>query len=394
MGGPDWKYGSLPENASLLRDGSTFNVGTVRIDVLHTPGHTPEHLTFLITDTPTADTPVGAITGDFIFVGDVGRPDLLEKAAGVAGTKEVAARQLFHSIQKFKSNPDYLQLWPGHGAGSACGKALGAMPSSTLGYERLFNWGLSEENEDAFVRHVLSGQPDPPAYFAVMKRINRDGPPAKPEVPPPDIHLPELALRFKQGALVVDTRSSAEFAKRHAASSINIPYAKSFPTYAGTVLPYDRDVYLIVAEGNADAVIDDLSLIGIDRVGGVYSMRSIDELATVGIALQSTGQISSETLSDRMSQNGQVVLDVRGSDEWEHGHIPGAIHIPLGSLESRVNELPQNGEIAVHCQGGTRSSIGASILQKHGIGAVNLTGGFAEWERSGKPVEKSEEPQH
>jgi hydroxyacylglutathione hydrolase len=394
MGGRDWKYESLPDDADLLRDGSTINIGRVRIDVMHTPGHTPEHLTFLVTDCATADAPVGALTGDFIFVGDVGRPDLLERAAGIAGTKENSARDLFHSIQRFKSLPDYLQLWPGHGAGSACGKALGAMPSSTLGYERLFNWGLAEQNEDAFVRQVLSGQPDPPAYFAIMKRINRDGPPAKPEVPPPDIHAPEIALRLKQGAPVIDTRSASDFAARHAASSINIPYTKSFLTYAGAILPYDHDLFLIVDQGNADQVIDDLALIGIDRIGGVYSPRSIDDLASVGVAFQATPAITTDTLRDRMAKNGQVVLDVRGSDEWEHGHIPGAIHIPLGSLASRIHELPSSDEIAVHCQGGTRSAIAASILQKHGIGAANLTGGFTEWEASGGAVESSEEPQH
>src|SRR6476620_12512130 len=144
MGGNDWKYGAIDDGTDLLHDGSAFDVGCVRIDVMHTPGHTPEHVVFLVTDTATADAPIGAVTGDFIFVGDVGRPDLLEKAAGVAGTKEAAARDLFQSLQRFKSLPDYLQLWPGHGAGSACGKALGAMPSSTLGYEKLFKWDLAE----------------------------------------------------------------------------------------------------------------------------------------------------------------------------------------------------------------------------------------------------------
>lgn len=394
MGRNDWSYRHLESGTDLLKDGSSFSVGTVRIDVLHTPGHTPEHLTFLVTDSATASVPVGALTGDFIFVGDVGRPDLLERAAGVSGTKVAAARDLFRSLQKFKAYPDYLQIWPGHGAGSACGKALGAMPSSTLGYEKLFNWALAETSEDDFVRAVLSGQPDPPAYFAVMKRVNRDGPPARPELPPPDIYPRELAAKLKEGALIVDTRPASDFAGRHAASSINIPYVKSFLSYAGSILPYDRDVYVIAAEESAEKIIDDLALIGIDRVSGVYSMRSIDDLAAVGIPLQSTSKITPHGLRDQLSRDGQVVLDVRGSDEWAHGHIPGAIHIPLGSLQSRVGELPRNGDIAVHCQGGTRSAIAASILQKNGIGAVNVEGGFREWEKSGGPVERSEEPQH
>jgi hydroxyacylglutathione hydrolase len=138
-----WKYAFVnAAGATLLRGGDTFMVGNIRIDVLHTPGHTPEHLSFLITDTLATSEPMGAVTGDFLFVGDVGRPDLLERAAGIAGTMETGARTLFQSLQRFKSLPDYLQIWPGHGAGSACGKALGAVPTSTLGYERIVNWGL------------------------------------------------------------------------------------------------------------------------------------------------------------------------------------------------------------------------------------------------------------
>ncbi len=388
MGGADWKYSETGNDADMLRDGSSFMVGRVRIDVLHTPGHTPEHLTFLVTDCATANAPIGALTGDFIFVGDVGRPDLLERAAGIAGTKETAARDLFRSLQRFKTLPDYLQLWPGHGAGSACGKALGAMPSSTLGYERLFNWGLAENDEESFVRQVLSGQPDPPAYFAMMKRINRDGPPAKPDIPPADITARELASELAHGALVIDTRLGADFARKHASGSINIPYTKSFLTYSGSILPYDRELYLIAGNDNADSIIDDLALIGIDRIGGVYSCRSIDELASAGVAMESTPQLTTDELKDRLSRNGQIVVDVRGSDEWDHGHIPGAIHIPLGSLESRLDEIPGSGEIAVHCQGGTRSAIAASILQKNGIAVANVTGGFREWEQSGGQIER------
>ena len=389
MGGEGWSYRGIDETTDMLRDGSSFMVGCVRIDVLHTPGHTPEHLTFLVTDCAAANVPVGALTGDFIFVGDVGRPDLLERAAGVAGTKESAAHDLFRSLQRFKSHPDYLQIWPGHGAGSACGKALGAMPSSTLGYERLFNWALAEVNEESFVKRVLEGQPDPPKYFAVMKRMNRDGPPALPDEPASDIYARDVAAVLARGDLVIDTRREAEFAEKHAASSINIPYTKSFLTYSGTVLPYDRELYLIAGDNNADSIIDDLALIGIDKIAGVYSSRSMDELAAAGIRMESTGHISAEDLQERLAKNGQVVVDVRGNDEWDHGHIPGAMHIPLGSLESRLEEIPRNGEIAVHCQGGTRSSIAASILQRNGMAVTNLEGGFGEWEQKGGKTERS-----
>ena len=166
-GDENWKYAFAEEaGAVLLRDGDTLMVGNIRIEVLHTPGHTPEHLIFLVTDTAEADKPMGAITGDFVFVGDVGRPDLLEKAAGVEGSTDAAARTLFRSLEKFKEQPDYLQVWPGHGAGSACGKRLSSVPQSTVGYERMFNWAFSIEDEDEFVRTVLAEQPEPPKYFA------------------------------------------------------------------------------------------------------------------------------------------------------------------------------------------------------------------------------------
>ncbi|MCE2803269.1 MAG: MBL fold metallo-hydrolase, partial [Gemmatimonadetes bacterium] len=176
-GGPDWQYAFAKEaGAVLVHDGDIITVGNITIEVMHTPGHTPEHLSFLVTDTAAANEPIGIATGDFVFVGDVGRPDLLEKAAGVANTMAAGARQLYQSLERFRALPDFVQVWPGHGAGSACGKSLGAIPTSTVGYEKRFNWGVGTTSETAFIAGVLEGQPEPPLYFAEMKRINRDGP--------------------------------------------------------------------------------------------------------------------------------------------------------------------------------------------------------------------------
>jgi len=176
-GDAEWKYAyAAGAKARLLKDGDSFMVGNVRIEALHTPGHTPEHLSFLVTDMPAAAGPWGILTGDFVFVGDVGRPDLLERAAGVGGTMDAAARTLFRSLQRFKLQPDWLQIWPGHGAGSACGKGLSAIPHSTVGYERRFNWAFGVNDEAEFGRMVLAGQPEPPKYFGIMKRLNREGP--------------------------------------------------------------------------------------------------------------------------------------------------------------------------------------------------------------------------
>ncbi|MDO8666097.1 MAG: MBL fold metallo-hydrolase, partial [Gemmatimonadales bacterium] len=249
-GGPDWQYAFAKEaNAVILKDGDTFKVGNVVVKALHTPGHTPEHLSFAITDGASTDRPMGVFTGDFIFVGDVGRPDLLERAAKFAGTMEAAARQLYASLQRFKKLPDYLQLWPAHGAGSACGKALGAVPQTTLGYERFANWGLTTEGEDDFVRDVLEGQPEPPAYFATMKRLNRDGPAMLGGFKHPE-RLPGGALAdlVAQGAVVVDVRGTAAFAKGFVPGTINIPLSSSFPTYAGSLLSYEKPVYLLSDE--------------------------------------------------------------------------------------------------------------------------------------------------
>ncbi|HET8762592.1 MAG TPA: MBL fold metallo-hydrolase, partial [Gemmatimonadales bacterium] len=228
-GGADWQYRFARDaDATLLHDGDSFMVGNLRFDVLHTPGHTPEHLTFIVTDTPATLRPMGAFTGDFIFVGDVGRPDLLERAAHVEGTMDASARQLFRSLRRFAEQPDYLQLWPGHGAGSACGKALGAVPQTTLGYERVVNWAFGITDEDEFVRAVLAGQPEPPAYFAEMKRVNRDGPAILGAWPdPPTLDPASLRDVLASGGLVVDLRPAAAFAAGHVPGTLNIPLNKS-----------------------------------------------------------------------------------------------------------------------------------------------------------------------
>ncbi|MCH7944476.1 MAG: MBL fold metallo-hydrolase, partial [Armatimonadetes bacterium] len=176
-GTEEWKYAFADDpKATLVKDGDSVRIGNVRLDVLASPGHTPEHISFILTDEAAADQPLGAFTGDFVFVGDVGRPDLLERAANIKGTMEPGARQLFDSIQKFRSFDDGLIIWPAHGAGSACGKSLGGVPVSSLGYEKLSNWALKIDDEQEFVDEVLSGQPELPKYFAMMKKLNKEGP--------------------------------------------------------------------------------------------------------------------------------------------------------------------------------------------------------------------------
>jgi hydroxyacylglutathione hydrolase len=395
-GDDDWRYLHAEEDgARLLKNGDTFDVGTVRVEARHTPGHTPEHLSFLVTDTRGADRPMGIFTGDFVFAGDVGRPDLLERAARVAGTMEAAARMLFAALQEFKRLPDYLQVWPGHGAGSACGKSLTAMPQSTVGYELRFNWAFAVAKEDEFVSLVLAGQPDPPKYFAEMKRVNRDGPRvlggfSKPERVDP-AGLREVVA---SGAIVLDTRPTADHAAGHVPRTINIPFNSSFTTRAGWLVPYGRDIYLIVgerAEEAADvaaAAARDLSLIGLDRVIGYFDATALAEAGP----LEKVPQMNTAELAERLGGDGSptvTVLDVRERGEWEAGHIAGAVNVPLGHLTDRVAELERDRQLVLHCQSGGRSSVAASVLRAHGFtNVINLSDGFTGWQRRGLPVER------
>ncbi len=391
-GGKDWRYDyARSAGAVLLHDGDELLVGSVRLRALHTPGHTPEHLAFLVTDGAAATEPIGAVTGDFVFVGDVGRPDLLERAAYLAGTMEQASRTLFRSLQRFKSRPDYLQVWPGHGAGSACGKGLSAVPHSTVGYERRFNWAFAVEEEDEFVRLVLAGQPEPPAYFGRMKRVNREGPPVLGALPHPAWlaagRLPDL---IAEGATVIDIRSPAEYAAGHVPGTVNLPLNRSFTLWAGSLLSYERDLYLLTggwANPAADAARE-LALIGLDRVVGSFGPEALAAWTSTGRPLQRIGSVSAAETAD-LAHRGAAVLDVRSGAEWAAGRIPGAEHVPLGSLPERLGELPAGRPVIVHCQGGGRSAIAASLLAAKGIeGVVNLAGGFAEWRASGLPVER------
>jgi hydroxyacylglutathione hydrolase len=369
----------LPDS---LADGQSIRVGNVRLDVMHTPGHTPEHVIFIVTDSRAAR-PWAALTGDFLFVGDVGRPDLLERAARVQGTAESGARALFASLRRFRALPMDLQIWPGHGAGSACGKALGAMPSTTFGYELATNWAFKMDDEETFVRAVLSGQPDPPRYFAIMKRVNRDGGPGAASTLPRPPRMPDAALGplLEAKATIVDLRRAEAYAAGHVPGTINIPLTRSFPTWAGSVLPYDADIYLIGDDERATIeATHDLALIGLDRVAGRFTRQVIDRWRDAGGAIGTVSEIDARGLADALGAGTVVVLDVRDESEWDTGHLAQAMHLPLATLASRLNEVPRGRPIVVHCQAGSRSAIATSLLTASGIADVrNMTGGIAAW---------------
>ena len=393
-GDANWKYAYAREaRAVLIHHGDTFKVGNVKVEVVHTPGHTPEHVSFLITDTAAATEPIALVTGDFVFVGDVGRPDLLERAAKFEGTMENAARTLFRSLQWFRTLPDWLQIWPGHGAGSACGKGLSAIPHSTVGYERRFNWAFAIHDEDEFVEAVLAGQPEPPRYFAEMKRINKEGPALLHGFHRPE-HLPASRLRaaLASGQLVVDTRHAGDFAAEHIPGTINVELNRSFTTWAGWLVPYDRDFHLIVDDRQIHAIdeaVRDLAMIGLDRVTGFFGSEAVEQWAAAGGQIAATPQITPTQLAARLSRRDVDVVDVRGRAEWEAGHLPRVANIPLGYLADRLDELPRDKTLVLQCQGGARSAIAASLLRARGFdNVVNLIGGFAAWQSAGLPVER------
>ncbi|HEV8446278.1 MAG TPA: rhodanese-like domain-containing protein [Gemmatimonadaceae bacterium] len=387
-GGADWQYAfAAAEGARLLHDGDRFDVGTLSVSVIHTPGHTPEHVSLVVTDTAAAPIPVGMFSGDFLFAGDVGRPDLLERAAKAGGTMEPMARRLYRSLHAIDSLPAHLQVWPGHGPGSACGKALGAIPSTTLGYERLANWAFQAASEEDFVRAVLAGQPEPPRYFARMKSLNRDGPPAM----PPRGELSELGVDDLRRALasnvVIDARPSAEFAQSHIPGSMSIPFGTSFATWAGTLIGPAQDIVLLADEPtrveNARRM---LALIGFDRVVGWAGRAARSEWA----ATDRLANVEQVDLADVTTANHRTVIDVRGAAEWDAGHIPNARHLFLGDLPNASDDLPRDLPIAIHCQGGTRASIAASMLQAKGFTNVaTLKGGMDAWTAARFPVERS-----
>lgn len=359
-GGEDWSYRWAAERTTLLGDGDAFSIGGIRVRALHTPGHTPEHLSFEITDAG-RDEPIGVLTGDFVFVGDLGRPDLLESAAGVAGAMEPSARRLHASTLKFLEGADHLQLWPGHGAGSACGKALGAIPQSTLGYERRHSpaIGAALASESAFVDYILDGQPAPPLYFARMKRLNRDGAPLLGELPVPR----ESPLRGE--ASVIDTRPRRAWLEGHAPGAIHAPFDRSFPTIVGSYVDPESELQLVIEPSAVEQAVRALVRIGYDRVASYVAPQEAPAggRATTAISFDELAALERPT-----------VLDVRGAGEYAAGHLDGALHIPHTRLAARLDELPRGERIHVHCRSGARAAAATSLLEREGFDVVLVDG--------------------
>lgn len=364
-GSDDWRYGFLSDAMVVqLRSGDVIQVGKVELQAIHTPGHTPEHLSFLMTDAAASSQPLGAFTGDFIFAGEVGRPDLMEKVLDREGSARSAASLLYDSIQKFSTMAAYLLIWPGHGAGSACGKSLGGAPVSSLGYEKLVNWAFQARDRENFIDQVLEGQPAPPRYFAFAKKANQQGPAPAPTKAIEPLHLPDLQRALSPDALLLDVRDAQTFASSCVAGAINIPLGKVFLKWVGQLFAPDKPIFLICDSGvQAEMAKSQLQLIGFDIVIGWFQASELPQTTLSRINV------------DQMPAR-HIVLDVRMPDEFQRGHIEGAINIPLPELTERLHSLPNDKAIVVHCQGGARSAIAASVLKKHGYDVSDLFGGY------------------
>ncbi len=374
-GGEEWRY-RWPDSAGydvqLLRDGDTFLVGMIEIRAIHTPGHTPEHLSYLVTDTGGgAEEPIGLASGDFVFVGDLGRPDLLESAAGEEGAMRPAAQKLYQSVQEFAGFPDFLQVWPGHGAGSACGKALGAVPVSTVGYELRHNSSIAaaREGRQFFVSSILQGQPEPPLYFARMKTENREGPALLEALPRPRRTTPEKIseLSALSAAVVVDTRENRnEFMSGHFPGSIYAPLNSSFATVTGSLLDPSSPLILIIDEDKLDDAVRVLVRIGLDLVEGYATPSALETW------LKESGAASIPTLQFPEAlelSNGPdwMILDVRGISEYQDGHIEGAFNIAHTRLKARLGEIKRQKKLIVHCLSGARAAVASSFLAREGF---------------------------
>ncbi|MGM9471497.1 MBL fold metallo-hydrolase [Pseudarthrobacter sp. YS3] len=374
-GGPDWQYGFDGER---LFDGDRITLGNITIQAVHTPGHTPEHLSFLVTDGAFSDQPGYLLSGDFVFSGDLGRPDLLDEAAGGIDTRFAGAKQLFASLRdKFLTLPDYVQVHPAHGAGSACGKALGAIPSSTVGYERLYAWWgpyLAGNDEQGFIDELLEGQPDAHAYFGRMKRENREGPAVLGgRAPLKELDNADVARELAEDKVTfIDTRSNSQVHQGTVTGSLNVPAGKSVASYGAWVVNPETEnplVLLAADQEQAQDMWDHLIRVGIDNVAGFVT--NLD-----GLPLSTPKLIQPADLADF---DAAMVLDVRNRTEHAAGHIPGSHQLSGGRVMWHLDELPTEGTIVTYCQSGVRNSVAASALRRAGYDVVELDGSYAGW---------------
>nr|MBA2446776.1 MBL fold metallo-hydrolase [Chloroflexota bacterium] len=342
-----------------VREGDELQLGELRIRVLFTPGHTPEHVSYVVIDTSRADAPVLAFTGGDLLVGSVGRTDLLGKELGAK-----LAPQLYDSLfGKLLRLEDYVEVLPTHGAGSLCGKAISSKRTSTIGYERRFNPALQHTEKDDFVRFVLDGNPNIPAYYARMRPGNQAGPDGFEAPAPCALSVPDVQHALGHGAAVLDTRSPGAFCSGHIPGAYNVGRSPMLATWVGSLIPPDVSLVLVLErESDWNEVVTALGRVGYDRVL-CYLKGGMSAWQEAGLALARVDEIDAAGLDRRRRTDRDLqILDVRQQSEWEEGHIPGARHIPLHELPKRVGELDSRRPTAVICGSGYRSSIAGAVL--------------------------------
>ena len=396
-GTEEWKYDWVMNskyNYRLLKSNDYFQIGNVKFEVLHTPGHTPEHISFIVSDLIGGKgNPMGVISGDFVFAGDVGRPDLLESAAGQMGTMKPSAKDLYNSLQTFKTLPNHLQLWPGHRAGSACGKSMSSVPISTIGYELQSNQAIKETaDEQKFVDYILYGQPEPPMYFSRMKKENRSGPNLLQKYPEPNkFDAGDLAgIIADNNSAIIDTRTWEEYKAGHIQGSIFAPLNNSFCTVTGSYITPNMSIYLIIDGKQLKEAVINLIRIGLDNVAGFITPDDLLVYQNNGGKLIESKEVNTSELKKRLNDKDVFLLDVRGASELDEiGYIKGAYNIAYTRLHYRFNEIPRDKIVMVQCRTGSRSKYAFSFLEKKGFQVDHVTGGILDWISAGNKVKQT-----
>lgn len=374
-----------------VKDGDVLELGNLRLKVIHTPGHTPESITLLLTDTTRSEQPWIALTGDTLFVGDMGRPDLVgaEAANGLAS-------DMYHTInEKILPLSDGLMIYPGHGAGSLCGKSIGSMRSTTLGYERMSNPALAPRNKEDFVEYAVSGLPEQPGNHTRIKAMNRKGVKPLGAVQPAPLSIKEALPYFQRGAGLLDTRPKADYVQAHVPGSVHIEADDQLSNRIGFVFPPDVPMILLLNDASDyERVVYSLARVGYENVVG-FIAEGLDVWERMGLPLTAgdVKDIEPKELHDLMQSctNGDcpVVVDVREPWEYRQGHVPGAILMPLGQIASRVAELDPEHPVAVICASGNRSQSAAALFGQKGFKTIyNVLGGTGGWMYDGLPISR------
>lgn len=363
-----------------VRDGEVLKVGKARLRILETPGHTPESISIVVEDPEAPGKPTKVLTGDTLFIGDVGRPDL---AGGKGYTAEQMAGMLYDSLrQKLMTLPDEVEVYPAHGAGSMCGRNISKETSSTIGQQRLFNYALKPMSKEEFVKMMTTDLPEAPAYFSQDAELNRTGAAVLKELAPPaELNAAEFKKLAAQGYLILDVRGGAAFGNGHVPGAINIGLGGQFASWAGTLIARETPILLVAEEQEAvEEAVQRLARVGIESVKGFLSggMYGWDK---AGEPVETIAQIPVDELRHQMDEvAGLQLIDVRKTNEYRGGHAPGFVNVPLPHLEEQLGLFERERPTAVMCQGGYRSSAGVSILAKHGFKKLyNVVGGMTAW---------------